>query len=114
VSGVIDTAMPLVPGTAGYLNFYPLMLCAEGFMKNCTGGIENGLGLEACGPIATVDGSLKIISGRTVVQNISSAEVGNFPAPHANQVKGAGVHSSVLDWQFLGAALLGVFGATIM
>ncbi|EPE37131.1 hypothetical protein GLAREA_09294 [Glarea lozoyensis ATCC 20868] len=114
VIGVIDTVMPLEPGTAGYINFYPLLLCAEGTMKNCTGGIEDGLGIEACAPVATVDGGLKIMSGRTVLQNVSSSDVENYTDPFAGQSRGGGVHSLVLNWSFIGVAFLGVLGATII
>lgn len=112
LTGVIDTVVPLEPGIGGYLNFYPLLRCVQGTMTNCTGGPRDGLGIEACAPVASVDGSLKIVEGRAAVQNVSAQDVNNYPDPFANQARGGGVNSVVLSWQLFVVTLLGVIGAT--
>jgi hypothetical protein len=114
IIGVIDTTIPLAPGTSGYINFFPLMRCVEGKMSNCTGGLEDGLGVEACAPVANVDGSLKILSGKAVVQNVTAGNVSNFNDPFAKQSRGAAGQLSVSGWGILGSALVGIVAVCLL
>lgn len=114
VIGIIDQVVPLAPGNAGYLNFLPLLRCVVGTMSNCTGGLEDGFGIEACAPVANVDGGLRILSGKTTIQNVSQEDVGSFRDPFGNQSRGRAGKSVVLEWSFLIVMLSGVGGVLLL
>jgi hypothetical protein len=91
VVGVIDTVVPLTPGSAGYLNFFLLLRCVAGSMSGCTGAIDDGLPIEACAPVASVVQSVRRLEGRTEVVNVNASDVGGYPDPFENQSRSAGV-----------------------
>lgn len=90
--GSIDTTQALEPGTSGYINFMPYLRCFVGTMSNCTGGIEDGVVLEACAPvIQTVDGSgaiLAILEGVFSIERVPEEDVDQYSDPFANKLSG--------------------------
>lgn len=109
VIGPVDEIVPLQPGTAGYLNYYPLLQCVSGTMSNCTGGIEDGLPIEACAAAVSVDRGTALMNGRTVVMNVSAGDVGQYPDPYENQSAGStgGAVAMSVSWGLL-VGLVGV------
>ncbi len=88
VIGAIDQTVALEPGTSAYLNFTTLNRCFVGTLSNCTGGLEDGIVLQACAPVYhTVGANGKaIMDGEVTIVNVSASDVGNFEDPFANQV----------------------------
>lgn len=110
VIGPVDTIVPLQPGSAGYLNYYPLLQCVSGTMSNCTGGIQDGLPIEACAAAVSVDRGVARMNGRAVVVNVSAGDVGSYPDRYENQnsgATGAGIVGRSVSWALLGG-LVGV------
>lgn len=113
VIGPIDEIVPLQPGTAGYLNFYPLLQCVSGTMSNCTGGIEDGLPIEACAAAVSVDRGTALMNGRTVVMNVSAGDVGQYPNPYENQSSGSGSTGGAIGMSVSWGLLAGLVGAGV-
>jgi hypothetical protein len=93
VIGLIDTTQSLPPGSSGYLNFTTFKRCFAGTMSNCTGGLTDGLSIEACAPVTHTDrttGGLDILDGKVTLVNVSSSDVeaGKFPDPFRGQSRG--------------------------
>jgi hypothetical protein len=110
IIGLIDSVATLEPGSAGYLNFTSLLSCFQGTFGNCT-GVDDGLAVEACTPVATVDESgLAILQGNYSVQNVSEAHVGKYNDPFAGQSRGAAERSFSIRWEVIGASIVGAVG----
>ncbi|KAG4432160.1 hypothetical protein IFR05_012352 [Cadophora sp. M221] len=119
VIGAIDNTAALEPGVSAYLNFTTLKMCFAGAMSNCTGGLTDGIVLEACAPVYHSVGASRraIMDGEVIVVNISEADVGNYRDPFANQVSGeedAAGRFLVGDGNVLGLALVVAFVTALM
>lgn len=91
--GLIDTTERLGAGQAAYLNFTLLRRCFAGTMSNCSGGVVDGLGIEACAPVThtdrTTDG-MTILDGEYTLVNVTrdDVEANKYPDPFSGQNRG--------------------------
>lgn len=89
VVGAIDTTEALEPGTSGYILFTPYLRCFTGTMSNCTGGIEDGIGIKTCAPvIQTLWDSVTVLQGNFSIEEVAEDDVSLYRDPFANQVSG--------------------------
>jgi hypothetical protein len=91
VIGVLDTVYPLSPNTSAYLNFTAYKRCFAGTMSNCTGGLQDGVAIEACAPVYHTtersNGGRAILDGNYTLQEVPEANVTQYSDPFANQVR---------------------------
>jgi len=87
--GAIDTTETLEPGTSGYIQFTPYLRCFAGILSNCTGGIEDGIGIEACAPvIQTLWDSVGVLQGDFSIEKVAEDEVSHYRDPYSGQSSG--------------------------
>ncbi|KAL2865057.1 uncharacterized protein BJX67DRAFT_192588 [Aspergillus lucknowensis] len=86
----IDATRILEPGQSAYLNFTAYRFCYTGTVGKCTEGVEDGVGVEICAPFwhNTSSDGFPSLDGEYKIVNISEEDVGRYPDPYENQVRG--------------------------
>lgn len=116
--GSIDTTVPLAQGATAYLNFTGLKRCFSGSLSNCSGGLTDGVAVEACAPVYhTVGrkGSGAVLDGNYTIVNVDAVNVSGYPDPFMGQSRGS-AGSAGMGVERVGLGLVGfvVMGVSLV